>query len=187
MASRHDHSPIVDTARPPRPARFRPLVRDRRGVAAVEFALLGGAFFLIIFAIIETAFIFIGNVTLEQAVARAGRTVRTGYVTNQNVSEADFKKSICAEITMLLSCDEVKIDLRKYAGFDAVPSAAPVVGGSLSTSGFTFESGKGGDIMALRVFYEWPLFTNIVYAFLSDLGGGKHLLMSVAVFKNEPF
>lgn len=165
----------------------RLFVRARDGAAAVEFALLALPFFLIVFAILETAFIFIGNVTLEQAVAKASRIVRTGNVARENVSEADFRKTLCGEITVLMSCDNIKLDLRSYSDFASIPTSAPIVAGALSDGDFRFERGNAGQIMALRAFYEWPLFTNFMESYLSDLSGRKHLLMSVSVFQTEPF
>jgi len=165
----------------------RLFVRAREGTAAVEFALLALPFFLIVFAILETAFIFIGNVTLEQAVTKASRIVRTGNVARENVSEADFRKMLCGEITVLMSCDNIKLDLRSYSDFASIPTSAPIVAGALSEGDFRFERGNAGQIMALRAFYEWPLFTNFMESYLSDLSGRKHLLMSVSVFQTEPF
>ncbi|WP_082666327.1 TadE/TadG family type IV pilus assembly protein [Aureimonas sp. AU4] len=161
--------------------------RSSDGVAAVEFALLGAPFFLIIFMILETACIFIGDITLEQATARAGRTVRTGQVATLNQSEADFRKNLCGNILVLLNCDNVRIDLRSYSSFSSIPTDAPIASGRLQSGEFQFERGNPGQIMALRVFYEYPLYTDIVDRFLSDLDDNKHLLMSVAVFQTEPF
>lgn len=166
---------------------FRRLAHDRSGSISIEFAILGLPFFLIVFSILETAFIFIGDITLEQAVAKAGRTVRTGQVATSNISEAEFRNSICDEITLLLDCEEIRIDLRSYSDFASIPTRAPITGGAVDSGTFTFERGNAGQIMALRAFYEYPLYTDIVHRFLSDLDGGKHLLMSVAVFQTEPF
>ena len=160
---------------------------DRGGAAAIEFALLGLPFFLIIFAILETAFVFIADITLEQAIARVGRTVRTGSVATSNISEVDFRSTLCGEVRLLLACDGIKIDLRSYSDFKSIPTRSPVVNGELVSGDFRFEQGNAGQIMALRAFYEWPLFTDIVHSFLSDLNGGRHLLMSVSVFQTEPF
>ena len=160
---------------------------NRDGVAAIEFACLATPFFFIVFALLETAMVFVADITLEQAVAKAGRNVRTGQVATSNLSEADFRQMLCNEINLLLSCDEIKIDLRSYPSFSAIPTQAPINGGALVTSDFRYEQGKAGEIMALRAFYEWPLFTDIMHSILSDIDGGKHLVASTAIFQAEPF
>ena len=161
--------------------------RNRDGAAAIEFAFLATPFFFIVFALLETAMVFVADITLEQAVAKAGRNVRTGQVATSNLSEADFRQMLCNEINLLLSCDEIMIDLRSYPSFSAIPTQAPINGGALNTSDFRYEQGKAGEIMALRAFYEWPLFTDIMHSVLSDIDGGKHLVASTAVFQAEPF
>ena len=161
--------------------------KKRDGSAAVEFALLGIPFFLIIFAILETSLIFIGDMTLEQAVARAGRSVRTGSVATSNISEAEFKAILCREINILLSCENVKFDLRSYSDFNSIPRMAPITNGILDSSGFEFEPGNAGQIMALRAFYEWPIITNIIQGLMSNLDGGRYLMSASAVFQTEPF
>lgn len=176
----------IDAVRRPRELLNR-FGRSKEGVAGVEFALLCAPFFLIIFMILETACIFVGDITLEQATARAGRTVRTGQVATTNQAEADFRKQLCGNILVLLNCDGVKIDLRSYSSFLSIPTDAPISGGRLQSSEFQFERGNPGQIMALRVFYEYPLYTGIVHRFLSDLADNKFLLMSVVVFQTEPF
>jgi hypothetical protein len=35
--------------------------------------------------------------------------------------------------------------------------------------------------------YEWPVFTNYVAAYLSDLNNGNALLNAIAVFRTEPY
>jgi Flp pilus assembly protein TadG len=164
--------------------RFR---RESSGVAAVEFALLGPLFFLIIFMIIETAFVFIGDITLEQATARAGRTVRTGQVATSNQTPEAFKTELCKNIQVLLNCRDIKIDLRSYSSFASIPTQAPISAGRLHVDDFRFEQGNAGQIMALRVFYEYPLFTAIIQRFLSNLNDNKTLLTSTSVFQTEPF
>lgn len=161
--------------------------KDVRGVAAIEFAMLAFPFFLIVFAILETTSVFIGEMNLNQAVARASRFVRTGEIVGASLDENGLRQKICDEIGYMLECKSIVIDLRSYSKFTDVPTLAPIAGGELNRGSFGFDKVNPGQIMALRAFYEWPLYTDIFRMFLSDLNGGRHLLMSVAVFKTEPF
>ena len=52
--------------------RFR---RDGRGSAAVEFAFIAPVFFVLLFAIIETAIVFFASQVLEGAVQDTGRLI----------------------------------------------------------------------------------------------------------------
>ncbi|MBC8129296.1 MAG: pilus assembly protein, partial [Rhizobiaceae bacterium] len=65
--------------------RFR---RDRKGVAAVEFAILAIPFFVTVFAIVETSLVFLAELTLDQSVDRVARKVRTGELERKGADEA---------------------------------------------------------------------------------------------------
>ena len=55
--------------------RFR---RNRRGSAAVEFALVAPMFFALLFAIIETAIVFFAGQVLETVTQNSARMIMTG-------------------------------------------------------------------------------------------------------------
>ena len=52
---------------------------------------------------------------------------------------------------------------------------------------FSFLMGKGGDIVVVRAYYEWPTFSKLLGLNYSNLSDGNHLLAATAAFKNEPF
>jgi len=59
--------------------RFR---RNRRGSAALQFALVAPVFFALLFAIIETAIMFFATQLLETYTQQAARLVLTGQAQN---------------------------------------------------------------------------------------------------------
>jgi len=67
--------------------RFR---RNRRGSAAVEFALVAPVFFALLFAIIETALVFFAGQVLETGVQDSGRLLFTNQSNCAGMSQADF-------------------------------------------------------------------------------------------------
>lgn len=167
------------------PSGFR---RDRRGVSAIEFAMLALPFFLIIFAIVETSVVFIAELTLNQSVDRVTRKLRTGEVQQATMNEADFRKDICDGAVLILDCSNLKIDLKVYSKFSDVPApSSPVRNGNLDSSAFTYQLPTSSQISALRVYYKWPVVTDLMQAFLSDMGDKTHLLFAGAAFKVEPY
>ena len=67
------------TSRSHRPVRaIRRLLRGEAGSATVEFAIVVVPFLALVFAILETAFIFFAQQALENAAATAGRLIMTG-------------------------------------------------------------------------------------------------------------
>lgn len=163
------------------------LQKDRSGATIVEFALLATPFLLVVFAILETSLVFLGELTLDQAVQRVGRTVRTGEVQTAKLSEEGFRSRLCGEVNFLLDCEKLHIDLNSYAEFSAIPAAAPIKDGDLDASGFGYSPGGASSIVALRVYYKWPIYTDLMRKYLSDMDDGSHLLASMAAFRTEQF
>lgn len=156
--------------------------RDRQGSTAVEFGLLALPFLFIVFATLEIALLFMGELSLDSAVDRVGREVRTGQLDTDDMTADKFRKRICDNMTGLLDCAKLKIDLRAYSAYGDIDPAAPANG---DYSSFKFERGGPGKIMALRVYYAWPVFTDIMRSSLSGKSG--FLLASVAAFRTENY
>ncbi len=59
---------------------------------------------------------------------------------------------------------------------------------SLKFDGITgYSPGASGDIVVVRLFYEWPIFVTGLGYKLSNLASDKRLLVATAAFKNEPY
>ena len=59
--------------------------------------------------------------------------------------------------------------------------------GNLQTNNFGYLPGGPGDIVVVRLMYQWPVYVSLLGLNLSDLSGGKRLLMSTVAFRNEPY
>src|SRR3954468_826064 len=81
--------------------RFR---RNRRGSAAVEFALVAPIFFALLFAIIETAIVFFAGQVLETVTQDSARMIMTGQAQNAAFSQSQFKSYVCGKIGILFDC-----------------------------------------------------------------------------------
>lgn len=161
--------------------------RSQSGAAAVEFALLGLPFFLIVYAIIEIALLFSAELVLDKATASTARMVRTGQVQRSNLNQTQFQDLACEHVQALLDCSKLVFDLRTYASFSDVPTNIPMTGDSVDTTGFAYDPGRGGTIVALRVFYKWPILTGAMREFFGRTSDGGTVLMSMATFRTEPF
>ncbi len=83
---------------------MRRLARKQDGAAAVEFGMVAAPFLLLVFAIMETAFVFFAGQTLETAVADSSRLIMTGQAQQQGFNQAAFKNAVCARIYGLFDC-----------------------------------------------------------------------------------
>jgi Flp pilus assembly protein TadG len=163
--------------------------RERRGQAAVEFALIAAPFFFMIFGLMEICLIFIMTTLLENAVSDTSREIRTGQAQEAGFSEVEFRKNVCDKLFGLMSCDSsLHIDVKRLTSFSAASLSSPLDSdGNFDDSGFDFQPGAANEIVAVRAYYEWSLVTPILSAPLADMANGKHLIMAAAVFRNEPF
>ena len=165
--------------------------RNQRGVAAVQFAFIAPLFFCLLFAIIEVALIFFAGQTLETATQDTARLILTGQAQDAGDTQTTFKNSLCGNIIALFNCQSgIYIDVKSYSSFSSIPNPlpAPIDGsGNFSTSGFTYSPGNPGDVVVVRVFYQWPIFVSTLGFNVANLTGGLYLLSSAAVFRNEPY
>lgn len=168
------------------PTALKKFKRNERGATAVEFALVGGPFFLLMFAIIEVSLFFFAGQVFESSVDTVGRMVRTGQI-DGNITEQEFKDIICEETKALFNCDDIYLDLTVVAKFGDLqePPKPSVLADDLA--GFQFTPPGPSQIVQLTVMYEWPIVTNYVAAGLSNLQSKNALLTTVAIFKTEPW
>ena len=94
--------------------KWRLFRRNRRGSAAVEFALVAPVFFALLFAIIETAIMFFASQVLETMTANASRLIMTGTEQNSGTSsQADFQQKVCQpDPCVMFSCANVSVDVQ---------------------------------------------------------------------------
>jgi Flp pilus assembly protein TadG len=180
----------VSNERPFQLGLVRRLARERKGAVAIEFGLLLMPFLVLLFAILESTLSFTTQQLLTNAVDRVSRDVRTGRLKLADLTGAKLKNNICGRIALMApdGCPDLIVDLENYTSFSAVPKTIPFTpGGDINTSGFGIDPGGPQTINHLRVFYRWPIMTDILRSQMSNLPGGKTLLTSSATWRNEPF
>jgi Flp pilus assembly protein TadG len=161
----------------------------QKGAAAVEFALVALPLFALVFAILNTGIFFLASQQLESAVEQSGRKVLTGQVQNQALSQTQFAALVCQQIYALFNCNNLMVDMQTASSFSTANTAAPTLTYNASgqvTNNWSYNYGQAGDIVVLRVMYQWPVLTNIMGFNLANLSNGSHLMMATSVFKNEP-
>ncbi len=164
---------------------LRRFVREQNGAATVEFALVAAPFFALLFAIIQTAIVFFAGQTLETAMADSARLIMTGQAQLQGFSQTAFKNAVCSRIYGLFDCqNNLMVDVRRYTSFSITDLSQPVKNGQVDKN-FQFDPGGPGEIVVVRMIYEWPVYVPDLN--LANLAGGKRLLMATAAFRNEPY
>jgi Flp pilus assembly protein TadG len=164
--------------------RFR---RDRRGSLAVEFALVAPVFFALLFAIIETAIVFFAGQVLETMTQNSARMIMTGQAQTASYTQAQFQTYVCSQIPALFTCANVYVDVESFPAFTNVTINSQIDGSNNFINNMQYNPGGPGDIVVVRLFYQWPLFVTGLGYNISNLSGSKRLLTATAAFKNEPY
>jgi len=162
--------------------------RRQDGTAAVEFGLVAAPFLALLFAIIETAIVFFAGQALETAVADSARLIMTGQAQTQSFDATAFKNAVCAKIYGLFNCQSgVYVDVRKFSSFSSVTMPSPVDAQGNFQNNFQYQPGGPGDIVVVRLFYQYPVYVSLLGFNLSNINGGNRLLAATAAFRNEPY
>jgi Flp pilus assembly protein TadG len=186
-------APATKTSRAIRKAaaRFglRRFARDEKGAAAIEFGLVSIPFLAILFAIMETAFVFLAGQSLEYAVAQSGRLIMTGQADAANYNQTTFKKAVCANVIALFDCtNKLYINVQNYTKFADAGTTPPYDSdGQLDTSKMKYEPCQPGDVGVVQFYYQWPVYVALLGSNLANQNGGNRLLVATNVFRCEPF
>ena len=176
-----------------RPRRSRCVLRRYRksesGVTAIEFAIVAPPFLALMLAIFEVGIMLFSEYVIQHGVSIAARMIRTGEVQTANMTVSEFKALVCGKLAGYLDCDtNLKVDVRKFADFDTVSLPPPLdANGDFSAQiGGTYEPGDPYEVVVVRVYYAWSLFTPGL-TLMDNMSDGRRLLAAGAAFRNEPY
>jgi Flp pilus assembly protein TadG len=162
--------------------------RQRQAGTTVEFGLLAAPFMAALFATLQTAIVFFAGQSLETAAAASARLIFTGQAQIHGWSAAQFKDQVCNQIHGVFNCATgVYVDVETYPSFSAANLAMPISNGVFNSGSLGYHPGGPGDIVVLRLYYQYPVFVSLFGFNLSNLNGGYDLFAATAVFRNEPY
>jgi len=181
--SRKSSSPI---------AWLRRFARARRGATAVEFAIIAFPFMVLLFGVVELGMVFLVSTTLQNATDNAARKIRTGeFQTSGANTKAAFKTLVCNNMTWLSSaCSaNLTVDVQTFANFANLAADGQADPKTFDPNNTCWSSGQPGDIVLVRTYYSWNIFTPLLDTALVNMGtgSGKRLISSAASFRNEPW
>jgi Flp pilus assembly protein TadG len=167
---------------------LRRMRRDRSGSAAVEFAMLAIPFLMMTFAIMETALAFFAQQSLETIAQDSARMILTGQAQANGYSASQFKSDVCSRSVILFNCDSsIYVDVQSYPTFASIKISDPVDADGKFVNNFNYSPGGTGDIVVVRLFYQWPLVVTGLGYNIANVNGNQYLLAATAAFRNEPW
>jgi Flp pilus assembly protein TadG len=164
--------------------RFR---RNSDGATIVEFAIVAPTFFALLFAILETAMVFLAGQVLETITQDSARMILTGQAQQGNFTQANFRSYVCSQIPALFSCTDMAIDVTSYTSFASISLNNPIDGSGNYTPPSGWSCGGPGSIVVVRITYPWQLYVTGLGYNISNFNGNQRLLTAIAAFQNEPY
>jgi len=173
---------------------FRRFRKHDDGATAVEFALIAMPFMAMMFGIITIGLYFFITFTLESAVERASRLIRTGQAQTQEppMTVEQFKQEVCDLAPPFADCaGKIRVNVTEFpGGFGAItPPSCTNSSGNLVPNpppGDTVP-GAAGTVVLVTVCYEWELAQNMPYLELGKMGNGSALIRASTTFRTEPY
>ncbi len=186
----------------PRP-RFRRFIHRfltaERGVTAIEFGLISMPLLLMTFGLLELALVFLVGATLDNATINSSRRIRTGeFQTSAANTAVDFKNMVCSDMGWLSSqcAAGLWVSVQTFSNFSGLAAAPPPNPAAFApatraatVAALCFKAGQPTDIVLVRTYFQWNLFTPLLSNALENMGGGSgsRLITSTTAFRNEPF
>ncbi len=163
------------------------------GVAAVEFAMVAGPFFMLFLSMFEAGLMLFSEYALQSGVQEAGRLVRTGQAQNAGLSAADFREAICNKTVIIRDCEGrisvhvTSTPLNFTALQISMPNAlsiGPAVVGDGPT--ITYTPGNPMWVTVVVATYDWKFTIPFMQAF-TNINSTTRRLVTYTVFRNEPY
>lgn len=160
-----------------------------RGAPAVEFALVAAPFVGLMIAILQVGLVYFAQEALESAVEQTARLVLTGQAASAGMTQSQFASALCNNSPGLFNCANFMIDLEPATSFSSANVSQPTLTFNSSgqvTNTWQYNVGGPGDIMVMRVMYQFPTILGPLSFNLSNEPNNALLIMATSVFRNEP-
>lgn len=180
---------------------LRRFARDGRGATAVEFALISIPLMLLLFGILELCLILLVTATLDTATDFAARNIRTGvFQKSGTITEGDFAGLVCRNMSWLKSTctadaeinednpgtQRLFVEAETFASFASAAAPTPHTPQDFENNTLCWSVGNPGDIVLVKAYFRWPIFTPLMRPFFAN-DGDMRRLETTRLFRNEPY
>jgi Flp pilus assembly protein TadG len=171
-------------------------LRNERGAAAIEFALVALPFFLFVLGIIGVGLYFFTTNALEHGVEGAARKIRTGEAQKSALTVGQFKQMVCTEAGSYINCDKLRVLIQHASSWSAITPQACVDGNNdmvqstgSSNDAISDYSGAASQVVLVTLCYEWDLAQSFGFLHLgkSADGSGPAVVQAATAFRTEPY
>jgi Flp pilus assembly protein TadG len=156
-------------------------LRDRRGAAALEFALVLPLLVFILVSALQVGVIAMSSSALDNALFQVTRQIRTGQSTAPSSAD-ELEDQICSHAGVLMDCQSrLTVSVQRFTRFsdaNAIMTQPP---------DGAFNSGGPSDIIVVKADFRLPIVIPFIAPDGSGVSDGEVTLASRTAFKNEPY
>lgn len=158
----------------------KPSDKARRGITAVEFALIAPVLMMFLMGITELSLILLAQHLLENATYNASRLAKTGYI-EEDQTQLD---TVTAELHDRLSGLSPLLDVSKITMISTAYGDLSAIG--QPEQGEEETLGTPGQVVVYTVSYPWKMFTPMI----GNIMGDENKIITLSsriVVRNEPY
>jgi Flp pilus assembly protein TadG len=181
--------------------RLAGLLRDAKGAAAVEFALIAPMLLMTILFLMMLGYIMVLSQSLSYATQKSARQIATGQVQAAQLTQTQFITNVvCPYLPSMFNCNNVIVNIQPVSTADAAypneyynfvnASLTALILPPLSNSQTSYCPGNAGGYVYVQILYPIPVFISVfANAMGVSLYQGHQVFLSsgTATFLNEPF
>ncbi len=181
---------------PPRRMKAPRWLRNERGAAAAEFAIIAVPFFLFVIGIIGVGLYFFTSNALEYGVEAAARKIRTGEAQKTALTVGAFKNLVCGAAGSYIDCSKLRVILQHAEEWgDITPTPCLDQNGNMTGStGSSSDSvatytGAASEVVLVTLCYQWDLAQTFSFLKMGKNtdGTGPAIVQSATAFRTEPY
>jgi len=169
-------------------------VRCQSGTTAIEFGMVLGPFLMFAMGVVLIGINFLTTYSLENAVEKAARQIRTGQAQQAEMTASQFKQLVCDKVVEFVDCqNKLQIHVQSWSDFSSVnPTSCLASNGSLTagnsgSSKIGDATGGASQIVLVTACYEFDLMGKIPLVNLGNMESGARLVQAATVFRTEPY
>lgn len=165
---------------------------DRRGSAAIEFALVAPMFFGLLFSIFEIGLVFFAGQVLENGLQQSARKMLTHQAADSSMTQQQFITDLCGRVSILMNCANLRVNVSVTAAGAPITITTPIDANGKFVDSFNYQNPQPNtkETVVVSAFYQWPLMVSQLGYSIANIdagtANGKYLLAAMAAFRVEP-
>jgi Flp pilus assembly protein TadG len=152
--------------------------------------MIAALFIGVLLCVLEVGLYMFAQNVLQAATVQAGRLFLTGQAQTSGLTQAQLVQSICPSVQSFFDCNGLMIDLQAYSSFSGASTGKPTItfnGSGQVSNTWNYTPGSQGQVVVLRVMYQWPVIVAPYALVVPTLANNKTLIMGITAFRVEPY